>query len=54
MVFVLSFRNTSIEVEDEASSGIPLHGKLNGIATPSTIDILFQLGITQDEGTPAR
>ena len=41
-------------MEDEASSGVPLYGKLNGVATPSTIDILFQLGITQDEGTPAR
>ncbi len=35
-------------------AGVPLHSRLNGVATPSTIDIIFQLGVTQDEGTPER
>lgn len=32
----------------------PLHSKVNGIANESTIDILYQLGMTVDEGTHVR
>ena len=35
-------------------AGLPLHGKINGMANESTIDILFQLGMSQDAGTYAR
>ncbi len=40
-------------VEDEGA-GVPLHGKVNGMANESTVDILFQLGAIQDAGTSAR
>ena len=33
---------------------MPLHGKVNGVANESTIDIIYQLGKTQDPGTARR
>ena len=33
---------------------LPLHGKMNGMANESTVDILYQLGVHQDPATAAR
>ena len=33
---------------------LPFHGKVSGSASEPTIDILYQLGVTQDEGTSER
>ena len=35
-------------------AGLPLHGKMNGVANESTVDILYQLGVHQDLATAAR
>ncbi len=37
-----------------AAGSLTLHGKVNGMANESTVDILYQLGMTQDLGTAAR
>ncbi len=53
LIWIYTCRNTPVPVEDEGA-GVPLHGKVNGMANESTVDILFQLGAIQDAGTSAR
>ena len=44
-------RNVSSNTPENS---LPLHGKACGIANNCTLDILFQLGVTQDVGVEAR
>ncbi|KAM4590981.1 dual E2 ubiquitin-conjugating enzyme/E3 ubiquitin-protein ligase BIRC6 [Odontesthes bonariensis] len=48
-------RNCAASGNDPASLNSPLlFGRLNGLSSDSTIDILYQLGTTQDSGTKDR
>ncbi|XP_041107829.1 baculoviral IAP repeat-containing protein 6-like isoform X5 [Polyodon spathula] len=48
-------RNCAASVTDPADLNSPLlFGRLNGLSSDSTIDILYQLGTTQDPGTKDR
>ncbi|XP_064622207.1 baculoviral IAP repeat-containing protein 6-like isoform X2 [Lineus longissimus] len=39
---------------EPVSANLPLYGKTNGVANEATVDILYQLGMTQDAGTHTR
>ncbi|CAH1791767.1 unnamed protein product [Owenia fusiformis] len=48
-------RNMAQQDDQSESGGQPcLYGKVNGIANDSTIEILYQLGIKQNDGSQAR
>lgn len=48
-VLIFAFMSVSIDLNSPL-----LFGRLNGLSSDSTIDILYQMGTTQDSGTKDR